>query len=82
MIFWADAVNTAIYLINSGLSVPLEHRLPGEVWSGREVSLNHLKVFGCVSYVHIESNDHRKLDAKAKKCFFIDYGDEQFGYHF
>ena len=80
--FWADAVNTAVYLINHGPSVPLKHRLPEEVWSGREVSLNHLKVFGCVSYVHIESNDSSKLDAKARKCFFIGYGDEQFGYCF
>ena len=81
-IFWADTVNTTVYLINRGPSVPLEHRLPEEVWNGREVSLNHLKVFGCVSYVHIESNDRSKLNVKAKKCFFIGYGDEQFSYHF
>ena len=80
--FWAYAVNTTVYLINCGPSVPLEHRLPEKVWRGREVSLNHLKVFGCVSYVHIESNDRSKLDAKARKCFFIGYGDEQFGYRF
>ena len=55
------------------------HQFP---WSEKEVSLNHLKVFGCVSYVHIESNDRSKLDAKARKCFFIGYGDEQFGYRF
>ena len=80
--FWADAVNIAVYLTNRGPSVPLEHRLPEEVWSGKEVSLNNLKVFCCVSYVHIESNDRSKLDAKAKKCFFIGYGDEQFDYRF
>ena len=44
--------------------------------------MNHLKVSGCVSYVHIESNDRSKLNAKARKCFFIGYGDEQFGYRF
>ena len=81
-IFWVKAVNTTVYLINCDPSIPLEHRLPEEVWSGKEVSLNHLKVFGCVSYVHIKSNDRSKLDAKAKKCFFISYGDEQFGYLF
>ena len=30
-IFWADAVNTTVYLINRGPSVPLEHRLPEKV---------------------------------------------------
>jgi transposase InsO family protein len=29
--FWADAVHTAVYLINRGLSFPLEFRLPKEV---------------------------------------------------
>jgi hypothetical protein len=41
-----------------------------------------MKVFGCVSYVYIESNARSKLDAKSRKCYFIDYGDEAFGYRF
>ena len=69
-----------IYLINRDPSVLLEYRLPDEVWSEKMVKLAHLKVFGCVSYVHVESNDHSKLDVKAMRCFFIGYGDEQFGY--
>ena len=48
----------------------------------KKIKLAHLKVFGCVSYTHVESNDCSKLDAKARKCFFIGYGDEQFGYWF
>ena len=81
-IFWAVAVNIAVYLINCGPLVFLKHSLLEEVRSGKEVNLNHLKVFGCVSYVHIESNDYSKLDAKARKYFFIGYGNEQFDYHF
>ena len=42
--FWADAINTAAYLINRGPSVPMEFRLPEEVWSGKEVKFSHLKV--------------------------------------
>jgi hypothetical protein len=80
--FWADAVHTAVYLINHGPSVPLEFKLPEEVWRGKEVQLSHLKVFGCVSYVHIDSDARNKLDAKSKKCFFIGYGDEEFGFRF
>ena len=78
--FWADVVNTAVYLINRYPSIPLEYRLPKEVWSGKKVKLAHLKVFGCIFYVHIESNDHSKLDAKPRRCLFIGYRDEQFGY--
>nr|CAN76388.1 hypothetical protein VITISV_037906 [Vitis vinifera] len=80
--FWPDVVSTATYLINRGPSVPMEFRLPEEVWSGKEVKFSHLKVFGCVSYVHIDYDARSKLDAKSKICFFIGYGDEKFGYRF
>ena len=60
----------------------MEFRLPEEVWSSKEVKFSHLKVFYCVSYVHIDYDTHSKLDAKSKICFFIGYGDEKFGYRF
>ena len=80
--FWANDVSTAAYLINREPSVPMEFRLPEEVWNGKEVKLSHLKVFYYVSYVHIDFDVHSKLDAKSKTCFFIGYGDEKFGYRF
>ena len=80
--FWADVVSTAAYLINRGPSVPMEFRLPEEVWSDKEVKFSYLKIFCCVSYVHIDSDTRSKLDAKSKICFFISYGDEKFGYRF
>ena len=47
----------------------MEFRLPEEVWSGKKVNFSHLKVFGCISYVHIDSDARSKLDAKSKICF-------------
>ena len=67
--FWADAVSTATYLINRGPSVSMEFRLPEEVWSGKKVKFSHLKVFGRISYVHIDSDARSKLDAN-KNMFF------------
>ena len=60
----------------------MEFRFPVKVWSGKEVKFSYLKVFCCVSYVHINPDARSKLDAKSKICFFIDYGDEKFGYRF
>ena len=78
--FWVDAVNTTAYLINRGPLVPMEFRIPEEVWRGKEVKFSYLKVFGCVSYVHIDFDTRSKLDVKSKICFFIGYSDEKFGY--
>ena len=60
----------------------MEFRLLEEVWSSKEVKYSHLKVFDCVSYVHIDFDARSKLDAKSKIYFFIGYGDEKFGYRF
>ena len=78
----AKVVNTTTHLINKGPSTPLNFKLPEEVWSGKKVNLSYLKVFGCVSYVHIDSTARTKLDAKSKKCFFVGYGDSELGYRF
>ncbi|KAE8673187.1 hypothetical protein F3Y22_tig00111807pilonHSYRG00005 [Hibiscus syriacus] len=79
---WAEAINTTAYLINRGPSVPLDDRIPEEVWSKKEINLSHLRVFGCISYVHIDSAERSKLDAKSNKCVFVGYGGDEFGYRF
>ena len=80
--FWADAINTAAFLINRGPSVPLGFKIPEEFWSGKKVNLSYLKVFGCLAYVHIDDAARSKLDSKSKKCYFIGYGNVEFGYRF
>ena len=81
-LFWAEAVNIAAHLINRGPSTPLNFKLSDEVWSGRKVNLSYLKVFDCVSYMHIDFIARTKLDTKSKKCFVVGYGDSELGYRF
>ena len=80
--FWAEAVNTAVHLINRGPSSPLEERIPKEVWSGKKVDLSYLKVFGCTAFVHVDAAARSNLDAKAVRCTFVGYGGDEFGYKF
>ena len=80
--FWADAVNTAAYLINRGSSVPLKFKLPEEVWTGKELKYSHLRTFGCTAYVHVDPEKRDKLGAKTVKCYFIGYDSNMFGYKF
>jgi hypothetical protein len=78
--FWAEAVNTAAYLINRGPSTAIECKLPEDEWTEKEVKLSHLRIFGCVSYVHVNAENRSKLDAKSKRCFLLGYGGDSFGY--
>ena len=78
--FWADAVNTAVYLINRWPSVALNYGIPEEAWTGKEVNLNHLRIFDCISYVHVYLHHKSKLDPKSKRCIFIGYSISEYGF--
>ncbi|GAA0148627.1 hypothetical protein LIER_08016 [Lithospermum erythrorhizon] len=80
--FWADVINTAAFLINIGPLVPLDFKIPKEMWSSKKVNLSFLKVFGCLGYVHVDANARSKLDAKSNICYFVDYVDVEMGYRF
>jgi Integrase core domain/GAG-pre-integrase domain len=66
--FWSDAILTVIYLINRLPTPVLENQSPLETLNKRKMSLNHLKNFGCTSFVHIKRTD--KLDKNAVKTIF------------
>ena len=69
---------TATYVINRSPSVPLEGDIPQRVWSGKEVSYRHLRVFDCLAYVHIAKDQKGKLDPKSRPCLFLGYGEDEF----
>ena len=39
-----------------------------------------MRNFGCEEFVHTDKDDRTKLEAKSKKCTFIGYGVDDFGY--
>jgi hypothetical protein len=80
--FWSEAMKTAVDLINLSPSFPLECDFSQRVWTGKDVSFEHLRVFGCRAFVHVLIGERSKLDSKAKQCIFLGYGHEDFGYKF
>ena len=64
--FWAEAFNTVAYVINLSPAVALDGDVPNKVWFNKDVSYDHLKVFGCKTCVHVPKNDRSKLDVKTK----------------
>src|ERR1044072_9168661 len=76
-VFWAEAVNTACYLINRCPSTAIGLKTPEEMWSGAPANYEKLRIFGCPAYAHIREG---KLDARALKCIFLGYPDGVKGY--
>jgi hypothetical protein len=55
--YWSDAVLTSTYLINRLPSARLRNMGPLEIFKGRKIDLDHIRVFGCTCFVHIKQND-------------------------
>ena len=62
--------------------MPLSCGILEEARTGKEVNLNHLRIFNCISYVHVELDRKSKLDSESKICIFIGYGTSEYGYQF
>ncbi|UYV85057.1 K02A2.6-like, partial [Cordylochernes scorpioides] len=68
---WAEAVNTAVYVLNRTLSN--NEKTPLELWSGRKSTFKHFKIFGSEAYANIPKHFRSKWDSKTKKMIFVGY---------
>lgn len=77
--FWAEAVSTAVYLENRTPIASRKFLTPFELWHGRSPSYDHLRIFGCLVYVHVgKERRNGKFDDTAKHGIFRGY---QEGHH-
>ena len=77
---WEDVVDIVVYFINKGPSSYLDGGIPQEAWIGKKVTYSFCKTFDCETFVHIDKENRTKRDAKYKKCTFIGYSVNDFGY--
>jgi len=72
--FWAEAVNTAVYLHARSPSRSIGSFTPDEKLVGVKPELGHLRRFGCAAYKLIpEAQRTGKFGERAKKCIFLGY---------
>jgi hypothetical protein len=78
--FWAKVVVTVVYIRYQTPTAVIHGMTPEEKFTGKKLDVSHLRVFGCIAYVHVPDKKRSKLDPKIKKCIFIGYSLEQKGY--
>ena len=78
---WGEALQTTMYILNRvpSKSVP---KTPFELWTNRQPSLNHLKVWGCPTEVRVYNPHEGKLDPRTTSGFFIGYPLASKGFRF
>jgi transposase InsO family protein len=78
--FWAEAVAIVVYIMNQTPTSVVHGMTPEEKFTSKKPNVSHLKVFGCITYVHVPDEKRSKLDPKADKSIFIGYSLKQKGY--
>jgi transposase InsO family protein len=80
--FWAEAAFTAVYVRNRCPTRAVHGKTPYEVWTGTKPSIEALRVFGCLAYVHVDDAARRtgKLDGRGFPCVFLGYSTETKGW--
>jgi len=78
--FWVEVVDIGKYLLNVSPSLVLVEMNPHELWSGKNPSVSHLKLFGYDAFVHVLKEKRSKMDKKAVKSIFIGYKEGMKGY--
>lgn len=76
---WAEAISTAVYIINRTGPTPVGET-PYKLWHGKDVVIEHLKIFGTECFIHIPKQKCKKFDKKALRGFLVGYCENKDGY--
>jgi hypothetical protein len=55
---------------------------PHEAWFKRKPDISHLRVWGCLAYVHVQKDKRRSLEPHMEKCVFVGYPSGYKGWKF
>ena len=68
---WAEAVNTACYVLNRVLVRPHLNKTPYELWKDRKPNIGYFKVFGCKCFILNTKDSLSKFDSKSNVDIFL-----------
>lgn len=68
--FWVEAMRTIVNLFNISPSTVFDGDVPKRVWTRKDISYKHLRVFICRAYVFIPKYEISKLNDKPRNAFF------------
>lgn len=71
--WWAEAVNTAVYLIKRSPHTAHPDITPYELAFKVKPEMDHLRVFGLQGCAHVSNVKRTKLEAKSFKCMLLGY---------
>ena len=77
---WAEAVSTAVYVLNRTGPSQVVGKSPYEAFMGKHARIEKLHAFGATCYVHVPKEKRKKWDSKGQRGTFVGYSDDIDGY--
>ena len=78
--FWPEVVNWTVHVLNRSPAMAVKNKTPEEAWSGVKPSVEHFRLFGCISHVHVLDSKRTKLDDKSLSCVLLGVSEESKAY--
>ena len=69
--FWIYAVKAQLHMYNVTPIKRAEYKMLKELWSVQMPNISHLRVFGCLTWVHILKKRRHKLQPKSREMIFF-----------
>ena len=69
-----------MHVLNGSPTFAVKNKTPEEAWSGVKPSVEHFRVFGCISHVHVPDNRRTKLDDKGLSCILLGVSEKSKAY--
>jgi hypothetical protein len=73
MCLWAEAVMAVVYVQNRLSHSELGFNTLEEMFTKKKPEVSHLKIFGCLVFIHIPKEKGNKLEPSRKKGIFVGY---------
>ena len=80
--YWAECLAALVHVLNCCPTASLTDATPNEIWFRKKPDIGHLRVWGCVAYVHVQRDKRSSLGSHMEKCIFIGYPEGYKGWKF
>ena len=80
--YWGECLAALVHVLNCCPTSIVTDSTPYEIWHNKKPDVGHLRVWGCVAYVHVQKDKRQSLGPHMEKCIFLGYAEGYKGWKF
>jgi transposase InsO family protein len=77
---WVEAMSIVVYIKNRGPHAILGEKTLEEAFTGKKPEVVHLRIFGCLVYIHVSKEKRIKMEPFGRNGIFVGYSETSKAY--